>query len=104
MVLYGEVKEGGVLEPPTRGRGAAGQGEGQVYKHYKFARTDAKLKLDRTKNAVKGDKRPEVRAALADRGRGSGNPAPPLPPGPPPQPAFAPGPEPHCPQPVAPGQ
>ena len=77
MVLYGEVKEGGVLEPPPRGRGAAGQGEGQVYKHYKFARSDVKLRLDKAKNDVKGDKRPEVKAALAGRGRGSGNPSPP---------------------------
>ena len=91
MVLYGEVKEDGVLAPPPRGSGAAGQGEGQVYKHYKFARNDVKLKLDKAKNEVKGDKRPEVKAALAGRGRGSGNPAPP------PQPALAPGPEPHCP-------
>ena len=103
LVRYGEVRESAVsLEPPPRGRGVAAlPGEGQVYKHYKFARTEDKLKLDREKNEVKGKQRPEVIAAIAaGRGRGSGNHPPPLPQGPPPQPQLFPGPEPEFPQPT----
>ena len=86
-VPSGEVRADGVkLQPPPTGRG--GSGKGQVYKHFKQARTEGNLKFDKRKNEIRGPTRAKV-------GQTAGAP-PPLPLGPPLQPALVPGPPPHC--------
>jgi hypothetical protein len=64
-VDYGEVLANAVkLEPPASGRGGS-NGRG-TYRHYREARTEEKLKLDRNKNTVKDKHRkPKLEAALA---------------------------------------
>ena len=59
IVHCGEVRADVVkLQPPPTGRG--GSGKGQVYKHFKEARTDCKLKFDKAKNELKGNTRAKV--------------------------------------------
>ena len=87
VVNCGEVRADVVkLQPPPSGRG--GSGRGQVYKHFKEARTDRNLKFDKLKNEIRGPTRAKV-------GQTAGAP-PPLPGGPPPQPVLVTGPQPHC--------